>query len=184
MIIHKTSQVQFRFEVFIKLQSFEAWWLTFGIYDNILMDFGWTRSCHSETTYKRGLSCITVSAWVHPGVRRVREQNPQQAYSVRLKAVHWNELSLIHLSSWPCPKFILLTLWGSASTGCSGLLSLPWTLEAHFPQSAFAQEFPLPGMLSLPRPSNHFPPTQLNHTSLGRPGCSDRSAMPITHSYS
>lgn len=29
-----------------------------------------------------------------------------------------------------------------------------------------------------------FPPTQLNHTSLGRPGHSSRSTLPITHSCS
>lgn len=53
--------------------------------------------------------------------------------------------------------------------------------RAPLPQSSHCLECSLS---PCPAITAQFPPTQLNHTSLGRPGCSDRSALLVTHSCS
>ena len=69
------SGIWFRFKVFHTIII--VWNLVVHIwnYGNIPIGFRWTRSWHSRITHKKGLSCILIIAWVHPGVRM--DSNPK-----------------------------------------------------------------------------------------------------------
>lgn len=146
--------------------------------------FQMKQNLHSQVTHRDCMPCTPVTAWVHPWEGRVRNQILNKPVLQDSRLCIRNDLVPAHLSKWP-----YLLVHSLCSLGlCQHRLLRPTfhSLNNHFlqrplPKSSCSLECsPSPG----PTTTAWFPPAQLNHTSLGKPSCPDRSVLPITHSSS